>query len=360
MKVGILTYHRSHNYGALLQAIATRVILEQLGHEAYYIDYWPAYHRRMYTFINWRNVCSLHIKSAYDYLVKNVVRVAKNKRIRIKNMEGFIREHIRPYCRSTKEIYDTVLYGSDQIWRKQPGMATYNPFYFGCNGFHCKKHVSFSASVGILPQDAPDVDRFKTLVSHLDKVAVRELELKDFLEGLGFQNVSLTLDPTLLLSSAQWDNVLGINGERQKEDDYILFYNLTTNSFDINNVREFAERHHCGLKILHGIPVRKETDEDICTVSPKDFVALVRNARYVFTSSFHGLVFSILYKKQFWASFSKNAGRAESILGQLGISERLLAPMAQIPPRCLPIDYAGVSRKLDVLKEKSMAFLMRL
>ena len=48
MKIGILTYHRSHNYGALLQAIATRIVLKKMGHDAYYIDYWPDYHRRMY------------------------------------------------------------------------------------------------------------------------------------------------------------------------------------------------------------------------------------------------------------------------------------------------------------------------
>ena len=55
MKIGILTYHRTLNYGACLQSIATRVLLERMGHDAYYVDYWPEYHKRMYNVVNWYN-----------------------------------------------------------------------------------------------------------------------------------------------------------------------------------------------------------------------------------------------------------------------------------------------------------------
>jgi len=48
MKIGILTYHRVPNYGALLQAIAARVILQQMGHNVHYVDYYPEYHRNKY------------------------------------------------------------------------------------------------------------------------------------------------------------------------------------------------------------------------------------------------------------------------------------------------------------------------
>ena len=64
MKIGILTYHRSHNYGALLQAIATRIVLKKMGHDAYYIDYWPDYHRRMYAMFNSNMLNIKHIKSS--------------------------------------------------------------------------------------------------------------------------------------------------------------------------------------------------------------------------------------------------------------------------------------------------------
>ena len=78
MKIGILTYHRSHNYGALLQAIATRIVLKKMGHDAYYIDYWPDYHRRMYAMFNSNMLNIKHIKSSLGYL-KDLILTYKNK-----------------------------------------------------------------------------------------------------------------------------------------------------------------------------------------------------------------------------------------------------------------------------------------
>ena len=56
MKIGIITYHKSHNYGALLQAIALRIKLIQMGHEVYFIDYWPLYHKQLYDFFSFKEM----------------------------------------------------------------------------------------------------------------------------------------------------------------------------------------------------------------------------------------------------------------------------------------------------------------
>lgn len=357
MKIGILTYHRSHNYGALLQAIATRIFLEQMGHEVYYVDYWPKYHRRMYALINWRNIFSWHINRAYTYITQILMKTFQNRKLRINNMENFIAKYIQPHCLSCQEEFDVVVYGSDQIWRKQPGLLTYNPMYFGANKIRCKKHISFSASMGLLPQNPKENEIVRTLVSHLNKISVREMDLENYLSRLGFTDVSVTLDPTLLLSHKQWDKILDIEKKDSVDDNYILYYNLMPNSFDIEEVRNFAKSRHCTLRVLYGVPIQQETYEEISTVAPDDFVALIRNAQFVFTSSFHGLVFSIIYNKPFWASFSKNEGRAKSILEQLGISERLLPPMSKMPRACHPIDYLTVMERLNQLQQESVAYL---
>ena len=232
MKIGILTYHRSHNYGALLQAVATRVVLERMGHEVFYVDYWPKYHQRMYALINWKNIFSWHINKAYTYM-KNLMKTFRNRKLRIKKMENFIAKYIQPYCLSCQADYDIVIYGSDQIWRKQPGISTYNPMYFGANNIRCKSHISFSASMGILPQNPKENERVRTLISHLNKISVREVDLKNYLDRLGFTNVAVTVDPTLLLSHKQWDTILNIGNDSPTNDDYILYYNLMPNSLDI-------------------------------------------------------------------------------------------------------------------------------
>ena len=56
MKIGIITYHKSHNYGALLQAIALRIKLVQMGHDVYFIDYWPLYHKQLYDFFSIKEI----------------------------------------------------------------------------------------------------------------------------------------------------------------------------------------------------------------------------------------------------------------------------------------------------------------
>lgn len=356
MKIGILTYHRSHNYGALLQAVATRYILENLGHEVYYIDYWPKYHRRMYALVNWKNVFTYRFDKAYTYITKKVIRAYGNRKLRIKNMESFISKYIQPYCLACEADFDIVIYGSDQIWRKQPEIASYNPVYFGANNIHCKKHISFSASMGLLPQNPIDCDMVRSLISHLDKISVREVELKILLQRFGYPNVSLTLDPVLLLSSDQWDKILEINESEEKED-YVLFYNLTPHSFDLKEIKKFAESHQCTLKILYGVSIKKETNEEICTVSPNGFIKLIRNARFVFTSSFHGLAFSLIYHKPFLASFSRNSSRAKSLLEQLGLNDRLLSPMINISHTYSPINYFAVNKKLESLQWESLNFL---
>lgn len=357
MKVGILTYHRSHNYGALLQAIATRLVLESLGHEAYYVDYWPGYHRRMYALVNERLLFTWRVHRVFLYLLRGVLYVLKCKKRRRANMNRFIRRYIEPYCKPVSDYYDVILYGSDQIWRKQREGVGYNPVYFGQNTFMCGRHITYAASMGILPGNQEDAERVRSLVSGLDRISVREESLKDFLYGIGIHDVHVCLDPVLLLSSSQWNKVFQpVDSPRGK---YVLFYNLLSDSFDRNDLEDFASKRHCRLKVLHSKPIHKETQDDICTVSPEGFVDLVRNAEFIFTSSFHGLVFAITYRKPFLASFSRNVDRAKSILCKLGLSDRLIPPMDKIPQYIKPIDYRSVEEDLEKIREESIQYLIR-
>ena len=68
MKIGILTYHRSNNYGALLQAIALRKVLADMGHEVSFIDYWPAYHRHIYEAFSIASLKYRSLKGNYNYI----------------------------------------------------------------------------------------------------------------------------------------------------------------------------------------------------------------------------------------------------------------------------------------------------
>ncbi len=354
MKIGIVTYHRTNNYGAVMQALATRFVLEEMGHEVYYVDYWPDYHKDSYKVFNYRKFIKSNFIGKIKQLI-SIIRDYSSKKKRIENFEKFFQTHIYPYCRPVDDSYDVVIYGSDQIWRKQKALGTYNPFYFGDNNIKTKQHISYAASMGILPDNDDDKEKVKKLVSHLDKISVREEGLRQLLLSLGFENVSLSLDPTLLLSSEQWDKHLpteGYTGEK-----YALLYSMGSNAFDMKEVKKFTDSKRLKLIVLRGYATTKETETNITSAGPSEFIRLIKNAEYVFSVSFHGLAFSIIYGKQFFTSFMRNSGRAESLLNQLGIKGRLLPPKSPIPQDETPIDYNAVRSKLETYRNEAFDFL---
>lgn len=354
MKIGIVTYHRTNNYGAVMQALATRFVLEEMGHEAYYVDYWPDYHREKYAIFPKTKFAKMNWLRKVKFLL-SLLRFYKSKKKRIENFEKFFQSYIYPYCRPVDDTFDVVIYGSDQIWRKQNALGAYNSFYFGNNGLKTQHHISYAASMGILPDNDADKAKVKELVSHLDKISVREEGLRQILFSLGYTDVTLSLDPTLLLNSEKWDKHLPT--ETYKGEKYALIYIMGGNAFNLKEVKKFIDGKGLKLIVLRGYAVTKETETNITSAGPYEFIRLIKNAEYVFSCSFHGLAFSIIYGKQFFTSFNSNAGRAESLLNQLGIKGRLLPPNSHIPQDAPPIDYNAVRSKLEAYRKEAFDFL---
>lgn len=355
MKIGILTYHRTHNYGGCLQALATRVFLEEQGHEVSYIDYWPDYHKRMYAVFNKDSFKRNNICGKISYLF-NMVCTFANVRKRQKIFESYFEEYVYPYCKPITEQYDVIVYGSDQIWRKQVALNDYNPVYFGRNCFQAKKHIAYAASMGKLPESEEDDKRIVAMLKNLDAISVRENTLKDYLERLGFKNIYQTIDPTLLLDAGSWNKIVPYQPYQGCK--YILVYALWGEVFNMDSINALAKRENMIVKTLRGKVIKKDSETEISLVGPIEFLNLIRNASYVFSSSFHGLVFSVIYHKQVYVSFKVNGGRAKSLLNALGISDRYLENYQELPSLMPSIDYDKIEQKLNVLRNNSRDFLM--
>lgn len=355
MEIGLLTYHKSHNYGALLQSIALREILAEMGHDVTFVDYWPAYHRHMYALFSFSAMMEKRrIKPKLRYLKECLTKYSIRKERR-QSFEGFIANYIIPYLSPMEGEYDLIVHGSDQIWRKQPEIHTYNPVYFGKNEFRAGRKISYAASMGVLPEEQSDRIILKDYLQNLDKISVRESDLKRLVESLGYP-CEQHIDPTLLLTGDEWASLMDIRPtETQKR--YVLFYNLMPDSFDIKGIEAFAAARGLELRTLHSKAAKKNSERDITTADPREFLSLVYHADFVFTSSFHGLAFSLLFGKQFYAAFKRNSGRAESLLAQLGIPGRLLQPMGLIPEADSEIDYVAVYERMKELRNFSLQYL---
>lgn len=358
MKIGILTYHRTLNYGACLQAIATRVALERMGHEAYYVDYWPEYHKDIYRIFSIGTLRRRirHPKSLKTYLL-DILRYHADMQKRIDNFDEFYKHYVYPYCVPTDTKFDAVIYGSDQIWRKQGALKDYNPVYFGDNDLKTSLHIAYAASMGVMPKNDKDKNKIKDLVSHINHIGVREQDLADLLVSLGYSDIHLNIDPTLLLSAQEWDEK--IPTEPYFGEKYVLVYQLKEKPFNLQHISEFAKNHNLGIKVLNGYATSRETTTNITTPCPSEFIRLIRNAEYVFSGSFHGTVFSIIYHKQVFASNKKNNGRMKTLFSTLGIEGRLIEPMTPIPDDIKTIDYEQVDTRLNTLKEGSIEYLKK-
>lgn len=353
MKIGILTYHRSHNYGAMLQAVALRYQLEKLGHEAYFVDYWPDYHRQMYALYSFKHALKYGIRGSLSY-TKNAIFNYKGRKARYMAFVPFFERYIWPHCTeySSNQKFDALIYGSDQIWRKQWLMHNrFNPAYFAENILRADKHVSYAASMGVIDLSAED-ERF--LKSHLEKfsrVMVRENDLSQTLCRLGIKN-QVVLDPTLLLSGKEWNTLVPV--KRIHKEKYVFYYKLQ-DAFDERLLELFAKEHNCKLLTLDG---NARNNDPLAATGVEDFLSLVSNAEFVFTSSFHGLAFSIIFHKQFFASFVANGGRAQSILTNTGLEQRMLKSKADIPMNPPTIDYDACESYLEKLRKSSVSSLM--
>ena len=349
MKIGILTYHRAHNYGAMLQAIATQYVLSKAGHDAFFVDYYPDYHKKRYEL----RKPSLKRLFRHPLAFWRELRLMPNKKKRIESFLDFQAKYIDPYCRSEKEHFDSVVYGSDQIWRKQQPRMEYNPIYFGV-GLNASKHVSYAASIDSIPQTDVDLSSFKQLLQNLNQITVRENALRECCKSLGF-DADLVIDPTFLMDSDEWDSLLNLKSCPSEK--YAVFYSIRKGAFNKSLMESFCAKRGWSLVEITANPNLEDSCRIISTGSPSDFVRLIRNAEFVFTSSFHGMAFAINYKKQFLVSTDFAAERITSLLDLCGLQNRYIDGAKNIP-ELDEIDYEMVFSKISVLKDCSKKALL--
>ena len=265
-----------------------------------------------------------------------------------------VNHYIVPYLSTVNEKYDIIVHGSDQIWRKQFEIKVYNPVYFGRHNISARCKISYAASMGNIAETEADKRIIKSYLFNLDRISVREEKLKNLVQELGF-NCELHIDPVFLLNKEQWNSLVPMT--KTINDKYILYYCFQPNAFDISEIQKFAEERHLKVKILYGKVFKKDTISEIAVANSHDFLNLIRGAEFVFTSSFHGLAFSLIFQKPFYASFKTNSGRAESLLLQLYLNHYLLEQQSPIPSYYKEIDYHTVENKISDMRKKSYEYL---
>lgn len=375
MKIGILTFHFSNNYGALLQAYCLQQYLLSIGHDVEFINYHPYYVEQggSISEILKPAISRRYLKKVYLFVNSIKQRLLSNPEA-IASLDAFRYNNLcisSDISRSSEELqaclgsYDHIILGSDQIWNPSDQYGL-DPVYFG-HPYSAKVPVSsYAASFGSIERISPLSSLIVPFLRNLSNCSVREQDASSYLSSLGIDS-SLVPDPTLLIDNLDAFKRLpdGINLENS-----IFTYALRSSA----GVREAAIELSSELKlqlISAYTPWRrwKRIGFEI-SLDPFSFLGAISSSRVVVSNSFHGIVCSILLKKQFIAIALPGAkaglsSRVYSFLHSVGLEDRLLFPGSHskaLEVLSREINWTMVSRKLSVLqgdgrKFLSMAFL---
>jgi hypothetical protein len=361
MKIGLLSYHNSVNYGAVLQIYALKKTLEKLGADVSVIDYKAInseYEFSLDNVIRHIGLSRALVKYLYYHtFAKKLINAKKRKFTEFINVNFNLTRSFN----STDEFgsgnnYDIVICGSDQIWN--PEITNGFDRMMFCDFYSTKtQKFSYAASVGdvkIIDTEEKRKEFFK-LLKNFNSIAVREKELADFISQNSKINTLVTLDPTLLLNASEYTP---IKDAPKSIDRYILVYQLARYPRSMEVAHLLAKEKNLKIiEIINNPYVLLRDKSMLFSASPLEFLNLVQNAEYVITNSFHGTIFSIIFKKDFYtvASRTRNS-RITNLLTTLNLTNRLLYEDSEILPRN-SIDYDKVGVLLEKEREISLNYL---
>lgn len=324
MKIGILTYHRSQNYGAQLQAFALQQYVASLGHDVCIIDYWPRYHSKIYkpTLFQKELFVSYNCKDKIKYVLACVALWFYSNVRRIRTAR-FVCKYFNLLKITKINNCDLVIYGSDQIWRKQHTKECegYNPMYFGDNYNGIK--VSYAASMGKIEVDTKnDLDFCLSHLSKFQSISVREKDLLVFFQNKMSRPIQLVCDPVLLLDKSYWHLLMRTVPSKP----YIFVYNIA-NVDDLYNISNciHSKTGYQVIEFKGYVDKFYSSSNVICTADASEFLSYLVNAEYVVTSSFHGVALSLAFEKEFYfLSTPYLCNRTNSLLEYVELMDRNL------------------------------------
>lgn len=383
-KVAIVSCYFQKNYGSMLQAYATQKILDMLNVENETICIegfakdinkakYKFYLKKIFdrdTFKEKAKTVKLALKRKMDK------EFAHNVAIRNECFKNFSStvfrlsekyNSINDITKVCKEKYSAVLVGSDQLWLPSNIYANYYTLNFVPDDVN---KISYSTSFGAASLPDWQKDFTRKFLNRIDNLSVRELSGANLIKDLTGRDAQVVCDPTMLFSAENWMDIQ--KEEPFVKDKYIFCYFLGNNQ----KHREFAKKikELTGYKIVALQHLDEYVKEDVgfadiapYNVGPGEFLNLIRNAEFVCTDSFHGSVFSTLYRKKFFtfmrfkntSTMSTNS-RITSLLKILGLEDRMLSG-DEDAKKCIDmeIDFDTVLSNLEEFRKDSLEFLKK-
>ncbi len=362
-KIGIVTFHRVLNYGALLQAFALRTAIMEIGVQAEIIDYRNDILEKMYEYPGYFSQRGIKNKLRYIFYS----RTEKKKR---KRFEAFRQNYLgikdvtvyrKDDLSRLNGKYDAFFSGSDQVW--SPHAHKLDGSFFLDFVSDPKKKYSYAASFGVAYIKKDYYGLYKKWLNDFQICSVREKQGEALIHQMMDIPVRIDADPVLLLAKEEWKSVLRFKEQRDSKK-YVFIY-----SFGMTEIQKKMAIvcYKAGLKIYIvgesifnplGVPC-----EFVGDLGPKEFAEMLYGASFVITNSFHGTALSIVYNVPFALEYlvgsaSKSNSRLENIIAETNLQARILTEKTDFSAMLnSDICWNDVNALVNKMRTRSMDYL---
>lgn len=374
MRIGVITFFQTKdNYGQVLQCYALQQVLLQLGHQPYIIRY--GFHE---TYFHWLKKKYFKNGTGFHTLLLHIYHIiSKHHSDDIRQFAKFKEKHIIKSLRCYNNLNelkrhppkaDCYIAGGDQIWAQLLSDSDNKSFFLDF-GDESTYRISYAPSFA-LPSYPEELK--KALSSQLAKfraISVREYSGVHICADVGY-NATLVIDPTLLLYHKTYSEMAILPAS---DNPYCFIYHVNVSSCDdifIDYFTEYNRTHKIATKAVYANEIKGINNEIIADAEYSfptipEWLGLISASEYIYTTSFHGVVFAIIFHKSFYVCLRKTSmfdgnDRITTLLSLLNLTERIIDPNSPQSININPlgeIDWASVDEKLEQLRMESLSFL---
>lgn len=340
MKVGLLTYHHTTNFGSLLQTYGLYKTVLNLGIACEVIDYHNEAVDKRETPLRLRN-CRTPRNFVHYFLREPA------KRKKEKSFADFVKNNMSlsearydlDNIAESNDKYDKFLVGSDLVWD------------FSINGNDCtymldfvkddNKKLAYASSAGSIWKEKEMVTHLLGAFSH---IGVRENAICDTLNEWLKKDVDFVCDPTMLVEAEEWKRMAT---PRQIKERYILCYFQDKEGKIYQDALAYGKKHNLPVYVIayHKIPKGLRA---VHPVAIGEFLSLILHADTVFTASYHGMLYSLYFNKKFFYYNRGWTSRMESIAKYLQIESR-----EGLQHEAEEMDYEEINRRMEIFRKES-------
>lgn len=388
--IGINRYAEFLNFACNLHAYAFQQYLVKLGYDAKFIDYKPIHYEGMslrepasFMEAEYRSTISAKAPTAEAAKNRNTVakRIAEiamgyralteDRKVRYDKFEAFISQHLD----FTNTVFDSDLLEvedpgmdcyicvTDVIW--QPWLPHYSfdrGFMLGSKAFDGKPKIAYAPSRGAQPDFNSDTaEVFFNYLDDIDSISARERDFSQYIEHHTGRTIPTVVDPVLLHEKSFWERIAVPPRERK----YLLLYYVMERSTDtISKAVEYAKAHDLTIVELSDrpLPHGKVDDPEVrhiprYDVSGEEWLGYIANASAVFTNSFHGCCFSLIFETLFFVG-KRNGNKVPNFLAEFGLTNQQFISEDEVESFNASIDFEEAKAMLRERRTQSEEFLM--